>query len=187
MTSAEYREYIASPQWQQRRKAFLTPWAFCLKCWMPRWLAKIAYGQDLHVHHLSYGRIGAETDHDLSALCRRCHDIETFGRSDLIAPPSHDCATCNLAHWNPYSDDCDACLNIKIGGFGCRDALLEAAVAPVRRTVWEDAVLNICISRGVDAVLDCIGELESDLRQHHEWHLELKAQMAREAAECQSE
>ena len=43
------------------------------------------YDQDLHVHHRNYQRVGAELDSDLRSLCRRCHEIETFGESSLPA------------------------------------------------------------------------------------------------------
>jgi hypothetical protein len=82
-TKTEYREYISSDHWKRRRKDFLTHFPSCNRCRLNRTLALIAYDQDLHVHHRSYARVGAELDDDLEALCKRCHEVETFGRSNL--------------------------------------------------------------------------------------------------------
>lgn len=109
MTKTQYREYLGSAEWQQRRKAFLIAHDKCAKCSMPRWLAAIAYDQDLHVHHLSYSSVGSEPDSDLQPLCRRCHDVETFGRSDLSAPKSAKCKFCFEQHFDPYADICQRC------------------------------------------------------------------------------
>lgn len=82
-TKTEYREYIASEKWQRRRRDFLTENKFCEQCDCPRWLAVAMYDQDLHVHHVSYARVGSEEDGDLKPLCRRCHELETFGKTEL--------------------------------------------------------------------------------------------------------
>jgi HNH endonuclease len=82
-TKTEYREYIASEAWQRRRREFLSQNQICNRCRLHRRLAVIAYDQDLHVHHRSYARVGAERDDDLEPLCKRCHELETFGRSEL--------------------------------------------------------------------------------------------------------
>lgn len=113
MTKTEYRNYIASAKWQQRRKEFLNlEGEKCARCEMPRWLAEIAYDQDLHVHHLSYANIGCEKDEDLEALCRRCHQVETFGRSDVREIKAFDCSICCSPHWNSRADCCQVCLTI---------------------------------------------------------------------------
>ncbi len=105
MTKTEYREYIASSDWQERRRQYLLrSGTACFRCELPRWLACICYDQDLHVHHLSYANVGNEKDFDLGSLCRRCHQIETFGRSDLNEPRSAICVSCGRRHWNSYSD-----------------------------------------------------------------------------------
>lgn len=83
MTRTEYRQYIQSEQWQQRRKEFLMNHFRCERCFMPRCIARFIYDQDLHVHHRNYQRIGCEEDSDLLALCRRCHEIESVGSSSL--------------------------------------------------------------------------------------------------------
>lgn len=176
MTKAEYREYIASPHWQQRRKEFLKPYSFCFHCWMPRWLVRIAYDQDLHVHHLSYANLGQEKDCDLTTLCRRCHEVETFGRSDLVAPPSHRCPMCRIPHWNPYSDDCDECFRLKSSGFYVGDELLQAQLSDVDRTLWQDLVVTLCTCVGIDAVVDFMARGEEYFRRDHEWHLKMAAE-----------
>ena len=108
---AEYQKYLQSAHWQQRRKQFITDIGHaCEKCDIPRWLAQIAYQQDLNVHHLNYQNLGHEEDCDLEALCRRCHEIETFGRSDFRAPKKATCEFCAEDHWNVYSSLCDVCL-----------------------------------------------------------------------------
>lgn len=88
MTKSEYREYIASEKWQKRRRLFLQTRDECERCGLPHATATIQYDQGLHVHHRNYLRVGAELDEDLEALCRRCHEIETFGFSDLESPES---------------------------------------------------------------------------------------------------
>ena len=120
MTKTEYREYIASADWRERRGEFLLKFgSFCFRCWMPRWLASIAYDQDLHVHHKTYANLGSERDEDLESLCRRCHEMETFGRSDLNEPKSAICASCGDKHWDPYSDLCVVCRWHAEGVRGC--------------------------------------------------------------------
>ena len=110
MTKTEYRQYIASPEWQEKRKvALLVADNRCEACEIPRWLASIAYDQDLHVHHLHYQNVGNEQTGDLQVLCRRCHEVSTFGRSSLKEPQNSKCETCQRTHWNPYSDQCDIC------------------------------------------------------------------------------
>lgn len=84
-TKSEYRKYIASEAWMQRRKVFLSAHPECERCGVSREMAARVYDQDLHVHHRNYQRVGAELDSDMEALCRRCHEIETFGKSKLPA------------------------------------------------------------------------------------------------------
>lgn len=63
-----YQEYLLTPEWQATRRAALDRacWA-CQRC---------GSDQRLNVHHLDYAKRGAEDDHDLMVLCRRCHDEE---------------------------------------------------------------------------------------------------------------
>jgi 5-methylcytosine-specific restriction endonuclease McrA len=86
-TKAEYRNYTSSEQWLARRRAFLSDKTCCNRCQIEIGLAIAAYGQGLHAHHKNYQRVGCELDSDLEALCRRCHEIETFGKTSL--PPAH--------------------------------------------------------------------------------------------------
>jgi hypothetical protein len=120
MTKTEYRAYIASRHWQSRRKKFLTEFSACERCGLYRWLAIIAYDQDLHLHHNSYLNLGAELDEDLSALCKRCHEIETFGTSSLHQVRSKPCENVALGCcgfdglvFNVFETKCLGCLDIQ--------------------------------------------------------------------------
>jgi hypothetical protein len=109
MTKTEYREYIASKEWRECRKIYLeTDGSTCNRCSLPRWLAIIAYDQDLHVHHISYARLGCELGKDLESLCRRCHEIETFGKSNLHKPQSFKCH-CGEITFNSITRECEEC------------------------------------------------------------------------------
>jgi hypothetical protein len=83
MTRTEYAEYIGSEEWRRRRADYLSTSAYCERCGLSRRFSRWIYDQDLHVHHKSYARIGAEIDGDLATLCKRCHEIETHGQTDL--------------------------------------------------------------------------------------------------------
>ena len=110
---ADYQKYLQSSHWQKRRKCAIEDTGhMCEKCDMPRWLAQIAYQQDLNVHHLNYANLGHEEDCDLEVLCRRCHDIETFGRSDFRAPKQAECTLCGNKHWNIYGNYGEVCLSL---------------------------------------------------------------------------
>jgi HNH endonuclease len=85
----EYREYISGEDWQKRRKQYLLSHPECSVCGISRWLSREIYKEDLHVHHVSYARVGKEDDSDLRPLCKRCHEIETFGKSDLLKCDDH--------------------------------------------------------------------------------------------------
>jgi hypothetical protein len=101
MTRTEYREYIAGESWRRRRAEFLKDVDGCERCEAPRQLVILVYDQDLHVHHRSYARIGNERPEDLEALCRRCHEIETFGRSELREiKPYARCEYCKEPVWD---------------------------------------------------------------------------------------
>lgn len=121
-TKQSHAEYLASDHWQDLRKRYLSEQPWCERCEMPRWLAPIAYGQDLHVHHKNYRNYGEETWEDLEALCRRCHEIETHGRSSLIAPNASTCIECGRTHWDPRAEVCDTCERVV-----CSDWLLKVS------------------------------------------------------------
>ena len=116
-TKTEYREYIAGEYWQKRRKKFLeTPGrSGCEGCGIPRWLAIIAYDQDMHVHHRNYKNLENEKDEDLSALCRRCHELETFSSSNLHEPQTRDCPYCHDPTWDLVSGLCENCKRVVWG------------------------------------------------------------------------
>ena len=109
MTKTEYRQYIASEHWQKSRKVFLAKRTTCARCDMPRWFANILYDQDLNVHHKSYANLGNEQWGDLEALCCRCHELETFGYSDLPVPKFAKCNGCGKNHLNIYDSICESC------------------------------------------------------------------------------
>ncbi|HEY9126455.1 MAG TPA: HNH endonuclease signature motif containing protein [Acidobacteriaceae bacterium] len=101
MTKTEYREYISGEAWRNRRKDFLKDVDYCERCESPRKLVILVYDQDLHVLHRSYARIGNEHPDDLEALCRRCHEIEISGRSELRKiEPFANCAHCKKPVWD---------------------------------------------------------------------------------------
>jgi hypothetical protein len=112
MTKKKYAAYLASSHWQQLRKEYLDEASECEKCAIPRWFAEIAYDQDLHLHHLSYQNLGKEGLEDLQVLCRRCHDLETFGRTELREPKRAQCEFCAAIHWNYRSHLCPICVGI---------------------------------------------------------------------------
>jgi 5-methylcytosine-specific restriction endonuclease McrA len=69
-----YVEYMASPEWFDRRDEWIAQWRtrtgvapFCLVC-LTAWHAE---SDDLH--HVTYARLGRELFADLMALCRPCH------------------------------------------------------------------------------------------------------------------
>lgn len=109
MTKTEYRQYIASPDWQTRRKQFLLSLNTCSRCSLPRRLAVVAYDQDLHLHHRSYANVGAETENDLESLCARCHELETFGNSKLHIVRSFECRVCSYICFDRVDRLCDGC------------------------------------------------------------------------------
>jgi hypothetical protein len=120
-TKTEHAEYLQSDQWQQLRKRVIADYPFCERCTMPRWLAEIAYDQDLHVHHKTYRNRGKEKLEDLEVLCRRCHELETFGRSELREIKSATCSLCEKKHWDRRGDQCSYCARLlKEGPCGLR-------------------------------------------------------------------
>jgi len=117
VTKTEYAKYLQSPQWQARRKlAIEEAGSQCERCNLPRWLAELTYDQDLHVHHLTYANKGRERTEDLEVLCRRCHEIETFGRSELRSPKRATCESCKSIHWDYRSPYCAICSALFING-----------------------------------------------------------------------
>jgi 5-methylcytosine-specific restriction endonuclease McrA len=66
MTKHEYQEYLASEHWRDTRRRKLRQAEYqCQECGCK--------GVRLHVHHLTYERLGREWDSDLKVLCENCH------------------------------------------------------------------------------------------------------------------
>jgi hypothetical protein len=64
--SAEYRDYLRSPQWEAfRNETKLEAGYRCEEC------GEIAF--DVEVHHLNYDRLGCERREDVAVLCPACH------------------------------------------------------------------------------------------------------------------
>jgi 5-methylcytosine-specific restriction endonuclease McrA len=60
-----YQEYLRSAVWLHRRRRALN---------RARWRCEqCGSWHRLEVHHLTYARVGAELDTDLTVLCRPCH------------------------------------------------------------------------------------------------------------------
>jgi 5-methylcytosine-specific restriction endonuclease McrA len=56
MTKTEYAETLKKERWQALRRRVIGASPFCHRCQIPRWLAVIAYDQDLHCHYRSYAK-----------------------------------------------------------------------------------------------------------------------------------
>ncbi len=62
-----YREYLFTPEWQERRRRILERDEYrCQICNSPH---------RLNVHHRDYSRRGYENDTDLVTLCQGCHQV----------------------------------------------------------------------------------------------------------------
>ena len=76
--NSEYRQYIHSDAWRERRERALTlAGRRCQRC--------PAY-TDLEVHHLRYTNLGHEPDEDLEVLCWRCHKAADAERAGDTVP-----------------------------------------------------------------------------------------------------
>ncbi|HEU5108042.1 MAG TPA: hypothetical protein VFT95_05745, partial [Micromonosporaceae bacterium] len=76
-----YREYLLTPEWQERRKARLKAARYrCQVC--------NAQNRRLNVHHRTYERRGEEYARDLIVLCEECHHL--FHRNGSLAPHGDD-------------------------------------------------------------------------------------------------
>jgi hypothetical protein len=143
MNKSDYQKYLQGEHWQKRRRQFLADNQHCEVCGIPRWLANIAYDQDLHVHHKSYANVGAEQDDDLAAICRRCHDIEHHNRSDFRPVKTATCEVCAAKHYNIYSDHCHKCAGVM--WYGVAEAIDWTAdeVLFSGCPLWETALQHI--------------------------------------------
>ena len=146
MTKTEYAAYRSGEHWQNKRKQILSLRDFCERCGIPRWLARIVFDQDLHVHHRNYENLGNEEDSQLEVLCRRCHEVETFGYSQLIRLETRRCATCNALHYDPYSELCPTCNTVIGTEFLC-------AETDQHGDLWKHILMLVaeaCRRRGVE-------------------------------------
>lgn len=62
-----YLDYLKTPEWRDTRKKALHRAKYC--CQM------CSENSDLHVHHRTYARRGAEWNIDLIVLCSHCHSL----------------------------------------------------------------------------------------------------------------
>jgi len=166
MTKSEYQDYIQGLHWKETRKRALEYYGgICERCAVPRWLAEIAYEQDLHVHHVSYARLGREEMEDLELLCRRCHDLETFGRTEIRQIKEATCEACLSVHWNYRSSLCDVCSNDPDFTMHQRRLLME-----MRRSITDsgqngDHVFAYYALQRISALLDNEDERDQALRK----------------------
>lgn len=116
MTKTEYARYLRSAHWRELREDSINhAFGCCQRCGVSRWLAELVYDQDLHVHHLTYANLGEEKFGDLEVLCLRCHELETFKRTELRELKLATCRRCGSKHYDRRSDTCPACCNILYG------------------------------------------------------------------------
>lgn len=62
-----YRDYLASPEWAEKRRAALIRANHCC--------AHCGATRNLEVHHLDYTYLGEEMPEDLVVLCRFHHEL----------------------------------------------------------------------------------------------------------------
>lgn len=166
-TGSDHQRYLNSDRWQKLRlEAFEFHGSNCADCRIPRWLAKIAYDQDLNVHHESYANIGTDGElYDLQILCRRCHELVTYGRTDIREPKAAICEICRGKHWNPWGNKCEACRKVTedFGGEGIERFfmnLTDESLGP-GITIGESFMHFLISRRGVDAVLEDLIKFEN--------------------------
>ena len=63
-----YEDYMASKEWDAKRKRILKRDCGCRVC---------NHQHELQVHHRTYDRVGDEDMMDLTVLCRECHKTVT--------------------------------------------------------------------------------------------------------------
>lgn len=64
----DYKKYLQSPEWKERRLAKIEQSKYRCQFCKERFES-----HDLNVHHLNYECIGHEDSKDLIVLCRSCH------------------------------------------------------------------------------------------------------------------
>jgi hypothetical protein len=84
----DYAEYLNSPEWKQRRQESLRRAKYtCARC------GRIKPAAQLHVHHLTYERLGNELPSDLQVVCLVCHreaDEERKAAGPTARPEGYD-------------------------------------------------------------------------------------------------
>lgn len=88
--------YLSTPHWKQFSEEYKCNHPSCEICGIGRIDARFFYSQDLNVHHLHYDTLWRENWNDVQSLCRRCHEIEHNGFSDL---PDWSIVARNLNPW----------------------------------------------------------------------------------------
>ncbi len=79
--TVNYQEYIASPEWRRFREGYWQrhPRGCCERCGRDNSSHVTRFGVRLHLHHRTYKTLGQETDDDVEAVCKPCHDKEHGG------------------------------------------------------------------------------------------------------------
>lgn len=148
MTKGEYNQYLRSDLWKSRRDAFLSKYDRCANCKIPRWLAILAYSQDLNVDHLSYERVRIwELDSDLQALCRRCHELKHFGKSIYHPITRHSCLACPSSTFDAISKLCDNCKFVSTVSFQEAVRLFNEDIEII--PAWQEILARIAGQIGV--------------------------------------
>jgi ribosomal protein L37E len=137
------------------------------------------------VHHKTYKNLGKEALEDLEVLCRRCHDLETFGRTDLREMPTAICESCARRHWNLYSIVCAQCsLLIGLGDSDMHmfDYLGLPDISSGKEVpIWKGLIRTICnmISCGDTGTAEVAKELEAIDRSEVAWKERLRERVAK--------
>ena len=138
MTKEQYAAYLKSAKWRSlREKIFKRDKYKCTDC---------SGKHNLHVHHLTYERVGEELLEDLKTLCRKCHEkqhkgelliklIELCCRKFLSQKPSEDYNPFKL----PTCHGCDKVFEYEetryaygITAFGTAPTYCEACIKKVK-------------------------------------------------------
>jgi hypothetical protein len=102
----DYKTYLQSSEWRRQRDRALTRAAFrCERCSSKR---------RLHVHHLSYERLGHEWDQDLEVLCETCHQGEHFTEPEQTRLGVYLRLASAAVEANPFGDISDLSEAIKV-------------------------------------------------------------------------
>ncbi len=73
----DYKKYLASKHWRDKKREYSRVYVnMCVIC---------GKKTDLHIHHMTYIRVGDEHLNDLVFLCSRCHSLVHSGVEEI--PP----------------------------------------------------------------------------------------------------